>query len=124
YEGLYFGAHGATSFGCSLRFKLVEANFTPSGPSSGSMPSHRMVGRNTGPAQEDDGTGDHGYARPGREEGPDEGFDAPGSDASDPSSALDRKVASKAKPKSKTAPKARTAIAKNAHKDIAAKTNS
>jgi len=52
WEGVYYGQHGnKATFGASLRFKLVEANFTPQ---NGSIPNRRMLGKNTSQAIEED----------------------------------------------------------------------
>lgn len=102
-DGLFWGAHGKNSHGCSLRFKVVEANFTPIVGGS-SMPSRRMLGKNNAPAEE-------------REEGEDEDFDAPGGDATNPARALEAAAKATApKVGSKPAPKAKTILTKTAAK--------
>lgn len=104
FDGLFWGAHGKNSHGCSLRFKVVEANFTPMTGGS-SMPSKRLLGRNTAPVEE-------------REDGEDEGFDAPGGDATNPARALEAAAKASA-PKAavpKAAPKAKTILTKTSAK--------
>ena len=91
WEGIYWGAHGpASPHGASLRFKLVEANYTPQ--TSSSIPSHRMLGKNSAPVQEDD---DDNYIPPrrggsrGEEDGGEsEDFAEPGSDDANPVQSL------------------------------------
>jgi hypothetical protein len=57
FEGIYWGAHGKNSHGASLRFRILEANFTPSPGFSGGVPKGRLMGGSGRPRQnpEDDG---------------------------------------------------------------------
>lgn len=99
WEGIYWGSHGPTApHGASLRFKLVEANYTPQ--ASTAIPSHRMLGKNNAPIQEEDedfNTPNHQNA------GEEEGFSEPGADDANPTSILSK--TSKAKPPVKTTQK-------------------
>jgi hypothetical protein len=109
WEGVYYGAHGPEApHGASLRFKVVEANYTPQTLSS--LPQHRMLNKNAAPVQEDD---DDTYppARVQREEGEDEGFTAPGDDEANPVAALaaTKTPAKKQAPTKKATPKATVA---------------
>ncbi len=116
WEGAYYGTHGSeASHGTSLRFKIVQANFTPK--SFSNIPTRRMLEKNSASAEEDpeedDGLGG---------EEPEEGtFEEPGKDASDPVAALN-KNAGKAKviPAKKVGPS--VAVVKPAAKKVAAKT--
>jgi hypothetical protein len=117
WEGVYYGAHGPEApHGASLRFKVVEANYTPQALSS-SLPQHRMLSKNAAPVQEDDGDDTYPPPRVQRdEEGEDEGFTGPGEDESNPVAAL---ASAKAPQKKgtvakKTAPKATVAPKKKA----------
>jgi len=113
FEGIYWGAHGRNPQGASLRFKLVEANYVP--VKNLNAPSHRMLGKNTAPPQEDDSdrVEDDGssrnkmFNRYGDEsdgEGESEDFAAPGSDSKNPIGALRGKSdKAPAKPKAKVA---------------------
>jgi len=86
WEGVYYGAHGPEApHGASLRFKLVEANYTPQSVSS--LPQHRMLSKNSAPAEDDD-VYPPSRPSPAREEGEDTGFAAPGEDESNPIAAL------------------------------------
>lgn len=114
WEGVYWGAHGPTSpHGASLRFKLVEANYTPQ--SSASVPQRRMLGKNNAPPEEDD---DSNYQPPTRRQaeeegdGEAEGFSEPGSDDANPAAAL----AASAGKKPVAKPPVRVAAAKPAVK--------
>jgi hypothetical protein len=70
WEGVYYGAHGPEApYGASLRFKIVEANFTPKDDHSG--PKSRFLPRNDSQAEDED------YSNVKEEEGSDEGFDEP-----------------------------------------------
>ena len=99
FDGLFWGAHGKNPHGCSLRFKVVEANFIPQNAGAG-LPTHRILGKNMAPAEDDTSVV--------REEGDDEGFEAPGGDATNPSRALE----AAARPKAKVAPKAKAVAPK------------
>lgn len=135
WEGLYYGPHGAEApYGTSLKFKIVEANFTPKDDSSG-MPRHRMIGKNTAPVEED---GDEEYPPRSRpqtssgsdedNEGGDEDFAAPGDDESNPMAALEKaskgkqpKAVAKAPVKKAVAQKPKTILKKTVAKPTATK---
>jgi hypothetical protein len=89
WEGIYWGAHGTSPQGASLRFKVVEFNFTPSSGGS-SVPSQRLLSRNTSESVEEfDAQNDshqNSYTRPGFEN---EGFEAPGGDSTHPVRSLE-----------------------------------
>lgn len=110
WEGVYYGAHGPEApQGASLRFKLVEANYTPQTLSS--LPHHRMLSKNSAPEEEGD---TYPPARvPRDEEGEDTGFSAPGDDESNPVAALAATKAPKAAPApKKEPPKAKATVVK------------
>lgn len=89
-EGTYYGAHGKNPHGCSLRFKLAEANYTEISGVNG-VPSTRMLGKST--------------SEPVHEEGSDE----EGTFGEDPSIKLSKAV--KKAPSKKTVPKGSVAKA-------------
>jgi len=117
WEGIYWGSHGPTApHGASLRFKLVEANYTPQ--ANASVPSRRMLSKNSAPVQEEDD--DFSVANLPRsassveDGGEAEGFSEPGSDDSNPAKVVEgaaKKNTAKpavrvaAKPVVKTTPK-------------------
>lgn len=122
WEGVYFGSHGPTApQGASLRFKLVEANYTPQSIGHGSLPSKRVLARNNAPIVEDDGEGEVKSYGPGN----DDDFEKPGDKKAlvsapkktPPKKSILKKgvadVAVPPKPKSKAvvAPKAKTVAA-------------
>lgn len=117
FEGIYYGAHGTSPHGASLRFRLAEANYTPKSASS-SLPQHRMLSRNTAPVEEDDG----GYpaARGVEEPGEDEGFTAPGGDSTNPVAALSKAAKASAGKTTNVVP-AKKATAKTPAKTVLTK---
>jgi len=102
WEGVFWGAHGSTSpHGASLRFKLVEANYTPQ--TGIGLPSHRMLGKNNAPPREEE---DDPMPRSRGEtdgNGEAEGFTGPGEDDSNPVAALSA-ATKKAAPKAAAKP--------------------
>ena len=99
-ESVYYGTQGPTApQGASIKMRVGEANFTPI-TSSGGVPSKRMLGANSAPAEEDDESSGEGDIHDS------EGFEKPGSDSSNPMKAL--KGASKGAPAKAKGAKAST----------------
>lgn len=105
WSGIYWGAHGRTPCGASLKFEIVEALFVP--VESTSLPSRRFLGPNTAPLQEGDDDEDEAprprsksraahaaAADPEEDDGEDE-FAEPGSDAAKPVAALSKAASKK-----------------------------
>ena len=62
WDSIYWGAHGQTSYGASIRLRLAEMNFVPS--TVGSITCKRMLGPNTAVAVEPEFNGDDDFTHP------------------------------------------------------------
>lgn len=91
WEGAFWGAHGKTPYGGSVKFRISEANYGPARPRG--LPSRRMLSKNTAPPMEDDNSDDE-FSDPRGDRTQDAGAedgtfkDVDGDDASDPAAEL------------------------------------
>ena len=77
WDGVFWGSHGQkATHGASVRLRVCEMNYVPQ---SDGVPHRRMLGANSAPIVEDDGSDDDEDLK---DDGKDEGFVQPGDDTS------------------------------------------
>lgn len=112
FEGLYWGAHGKNSHGCSLRLRVMEANFWPSPGFNGGVPKQRVLSRGAPPLDMDSGEQDQPPVPMPRRNGkppvrtapPQNNDETGGEDDADPLEAILKPAPKPAKPTVRPAP--------------------